>query len=194
MLLSLYATTVWPFVLTLGNGFKGLAECASEKSPGLRCSMEMCSEQPLWARWRQIRLGVGVAGRAICETGAQSNLFVHTPVEPDQNNWYIRTGFREQIWQPQRERREWRTVDCREVLQSKFTSWAIAQGAVWKYDKKEIAFFLQVINIIQSLSLAVSFWQQGVFCYSKFCVEIIKKKSFCRESDAFLNLNRPNML
>lgn len=86
MLLSLYATTVWPFVLTLGNGFKGLTVCVCvhvcvlEELPGLRCSMKICSEQPLSARRGWIR------GKAIWGTGAQSNLFVHTPAEPDQNN------------------------------------------------------------------------------------------------------------
>lgn len=74
--------------------------CVLEKLPGLRCSMKICSEQPMSARRGRIRGKLFGGGG----TGAQSNLFVHTPAEPDQNNWYIRTGFREQIWQLQRER------------------------------------------------------------------------------------------
>lgn len=70
MLLSLYATTVWPFVLTLGNGFKGLAVCVCvlEKLLGLRCSMKICSEQPPWARrgWIRGKLFGGRGHNPIC--------------------------------------------------------------------------------------------------------------------------------
>lgn len=112
--------------------------CVLEKLPGLRCSMKICSEQPLSARRGRIRGKLFGGGG----TGAQSNLFVHTPAEPDQNNWYIRTGFREQIWQLQREReRRGGLYIAEKCSKSKFTSWAIAQGAIWNYDKKEIALF-----------------------------------------------------
>lgn len=50
-----------------------------EKWPELRCSVKICGKQPRVGRAEVDKR------RAICGTGAQSNLFVHTPAEPDQN-------------------------------------------------------------------------------------------------------------
>lgn len=111
----------------------------------------------LWAQQRWIR------GKLFGGRGAQSNLFVHTPAEPDQNNWYIRTGFREQIWQPEREREQDEGVGKDYILHRRAPRVHLPHRPLHNMEQRN-CFILPLINIILSLWLLVAFLAAGILC------------------------------
>lgn len=149
----------------------------------------------VWGRGKLFSV-TGGGGR-----GAQSNLFVHTWAAPDQSNWYIRTGFRGQIWQEEEEEPI--------VFHEYIYLTGGCTGHNMKLLKKRNCFILPVINIILTPSHFPFFGGRILLLLWIFLSYKKKKKrkslylwrfiqhseiNRLHKSNASLNLKRPSVL